>query len=69
MPVTFSKNATNAAERHQLAVGEVGQAGRAEDQRQPDRAHRDHEPEADAVGEALGDLLDAALLERSATHR
>ena len=57
----------HAAERHHLAVGEVGQAGRAEDQRQADRAHGEDEPEPDAVGEALGDLLEAALARRSAT--
>ncbi len=42
------------AEGHHLAVGEVGQPGRAEDQRQADGAHGDDQPEADALDEQSG---------------
>ena len=40
-------------ERDELAVGEVGQPGRAVDQRQPDRGDGDDQAELDAVGDRL----------------
>jgi hypothetical protein len=43
-------------------VGEVGEAGRAEDQRQADGAHRDDQSEPHSVGETLRDLLESTLL-------
>ena len=67
--VTLNKNAIIAAERHHLAVGEVGQAGRAEDQRQPDRAHGDDQPEPHTVGEALRPLVERRLLDPLARRR
>ena len=44
------------ADRHELAVGEVGQPGRAEDQRQPDRGQRHDQAEPQAFGGELGRL-------------
>ena len=46
------------AERHELAVGEVRQAGRPEDQRQADRRDGEDQAEPDAVDRALGELLE-----------
>ena len=68
-PGDVEQERAHAAERHHLAVGEVGQTRRAEDQRQADRAHGEDEPETDAVGETLGDLLECRSGRRSATPR
>ena len=46
------------AERHELAVGEVRQARRPEDQRQADGRDGEDQAEPDAVDRALGELLE-----------
>ena len=49
------------AERDHLAVGEVGQAGRAEDQRQADRRDGDDHRQLETVGEGLREQAPLAL--------
>ena len=49
---TPKTSATIGAEGHHLAVGEVGEPGRAEDQREADRGEREQQAEVEAVDEA-----------------
>ena len=61
----------HGAERDHLAVGEVGQARGAVDQRQPDRGHRDEETELGPVDGELDrpDRGAPRLDRRTVTHR
>ena len=49
------------SERHHLTVGEVGQPGRAEDERQADRRDGDDHRQFQPVGDRLRELAPLAL--------
>ncbi len=60
-PAAVEPQGDQRAERDHLAVGEVRQPGRAEDQREPDRRDGDDHRQLEAVGEGLRELAPLAL--------